>query len=95
MVTRSLSMRRSTGGEVMSFKRLERENSDGTNNNSNGESLIGGGGSGGIQFQQYECLPPRRNYRWVHLPVTICDPFGSEFNYFLPCRSSSCIDDGK
>ncbi|CAN0891311.1 hypothetical protein LINGRAHAP2_LOCUS16911 [Linum grandiflorum] len=98
MVTRSLSRRRSTGGEVLSFKRLERGISDGTNNNSNGESLIGGGGSGGIQFQQYECLPPGRNQRWVHLPVTICDAlraFGSEFNCFLPCRSSSCIDDGK
>ncbi|KAK8651849.1 hypothetical protein V6N13_141428 [Hibiscus sabdariffa] len=35
--------------------------------------------------QQQECK------RWVHLPLTICEAlrgFGSEFNCFLPCRSS-------
>ncbi|CAN1179400.1 mdn1 [Linum perenne] len=99
MVTRSLSRRRSAGAEVLSFKRLERGISDST---SNGDSLISGGGGsgsgGGIQFQQYECLPPGRNQRWVHLPVTICDAlraFGSEFNCFLPCRSSSCLASGE
>ncbi|CAN1325163.1 hypothetical protein LINPERPRIM_LOCUS33410 [Linum perenne] len=64
MVTRSLSRRRSACGEVLNFKRLEREISDSTNN---GDSMISGGGGsgsgGGIQFQQYECLPPERNQR--------------------------------
>ncbi|GMJ11428.1 hypothetical protein HRI_004812000 [Hibiscus trionum] len=35
--------------------------------------------------QQQECK------KWVHLPLTICEAlraFGSEFNCFLPCRSS-------
>ncbi|CAN1770759.1 hypothetical protein LINPERHAP1_LOCUS11703 [Linum perenne] len=72
MVTRSLSRRRSACGEVLSFKRLEREISDSTNN---GDSMISGGGGsgsgGGIQFQQYECLPPERNQRWVHLQIWI------------------------
>ncbi|GMI85339.1 hypothetical protein HRI_002203200 [Hibiscus trionum] len=37
------------------------------------------------QQQQQECR------KWVHLPLTICEAlrgFGSEFNCFLPCRSS-------
>ncbi|XP_042478320.1 probable serine/threonine-protein kinase kinX [Macadamia integrifolia] len=46
----------------------------------------------GIQQQQHhqECLP-HRNQRWVHIPLTICEAlraFGSDFNCFLPCRSS-------
>ncbi|XP_038997746.1 eukaryotic translation initiation factor 5B-like isoform X2 [Hibiscus syriacus] len=38
------------------------------------------------QQQQQECK------KWVHFPLTICEAlraFGSEFNCFLPCRSSS------
>ncbi|XP_039002609.1 DNA ligase 1-like [Hibiscus syriacus] len=37
------------------------------------------------QQQQQECK------KWVHFPLTICEAlraFGSEFNCFLPCRSS-------
>lgn len=36
------------------------------------------------------------NQKWVHIPVTICESlrsFGSDFNCFLPCKSSSCISD--
>ncbi|WCJ32217.1 hypothetical protein M5689_013656 [Euphorbia peplus] len=42
------------------------------------------------QQQEDECLT-HRNQKWVHFPVTICEAlrgFGSEFNCFLPCRSS-------
>ncbi|CAA3020936.1 Hypothetical predicted protein [Olea europaea subsp. europaea] len=43
------------------------------------------------QQQQQHCLPPHRNQRCVHLPVTICEAlrsFGSEFSCLFPCKSS-------
>ncbi|CAL1414319.1 unnamed protein product [Linum trigynum] len=86
---RSLSTTRrpppATPGREGSFRRLERGISDG---NAAAESV----------FHQQSEFSQQRNQRWVHLPLTICEAlrtFGSEFNCFLPCRSSSCLAGGE
>ncbi|CAI0628671.1 unnamed protein product [Linum tenue] len=75
-----------TPGREGSFRRLERGISDG-NAAAAAESV----------FHQQSEFSQQRNQRWVHLPLTICEAlrtFGSEFNCFLPCRSSSCLAGG-
>ncbi|XP_030550133.2 uncharacterized protein LOC115755033 [Rhodamnia argentea] len=80
---RARSKRGGGGGEV-SFRKLEI---------SNGAPSTEATQSFYFQNQQgnnQECLP-HRNQRWVHFPVTICEAlrtFGSDWNCFLPCRSS-------
>lgn len=90
--TRSLSRRRS--GEV-SFRKVEQQAHDVLS--SSEENVHGRGqryppSNSSTHFQQPgECMPPHRNQRWVHLPVTICEAlrtFGAEFSCLFPCRSS-------
>ncbi|XP_062094447.1 uncharacterized protein LOC133800492 [Humulus lupulus] len=92
---RNRSKRRSGGGEA-SFRRAEQSlqeaslSSSSSNHNSSSHQS-------NLQHQhqhQHQGADqglPHRNQKWVHLPLTICEAlraFGSEFNCFLPCRSS-------
>ncbi|XP_050218209.1 uncharacterized protein LOC126668981 [Mercurialis annua] len=80
------------GGEV-SFRRV-----DNNNNNTRQEtnSTRQENNSTHQENVQQECLQ-QRNQKWVHFPLTICEAlraFSSEFNCFIPCRSS-CLSSEK
>lgn len=80
---RARSKRGGGGGEV-SFRKLEMSNCAPSTEAT--QSFYFQNQQGNNQ----ECLP-HRNQRWVHFPVTICEAlrtFGSDWNCFLPCRSS-------
>ncbi|KAL4341615.1 hypothetical protein GQ457_08G006820 [Hibiscus cannabinus] len=73
----------------VSFRRVDRGNGGSCNSLESSSSHDYNVGhflsSNSRHHQQQECK------RWVHLPLTICEAlrgFGSEFNCFLPCRSS-------
>lgn len=100
--TRSLSRRRSGGGGgEVSFRKVEQQGHDLLGNSEENVQVMRGQryppSNSSTHFQQPgggDCIPPHRNQRWVHLPVTICEAlrtFGAEFSCLFPCRSSSCF----
>ncbi|KZV51941.1 histone-lysine N-methyltransferase SETD1B [Dorcoceras hygrometricum] len=89
--TRSFSKRR--GGDV-SFRKIEQPGGDGAHQGedrtSSQQRFSNPSGHAQTQPQSQECST-RRNQRWVHLPISICEglrSFGSEFSCFFPCKGS-------